>query len=72
MNTKARSKATHYFHSLRPSLEASDAEIKAFETFITQLESMRSLSDGDERLKGWINDTIADLKSKKIARDLSA
>ena len=36
-----------------------------------KLEAQSSLTDGEERLKGWINDVIANLKDKKIGRDLS-
>ena len=36
-----------------------------------KLEAQSSLTDGEERLKGWIKDVIANLKDKKIGRDLS-
>lgn len=64
VETQAVSKASKYFYNLRPNLEANDAEIKAFEIFNAKLNTKEVLTDGERRLKGWIEDTIADLKSK--------
>jgi len=72
MNKKAASVSIQYFSGLKPNLEATDAEIKAFQAHVAKLDGQASMTDGEERLKKWMNDTIADLQSKKIARDLSA
>jgi len=73
MNKKAASVSIQYFSNLKPNLEATDAEIKAFQAHVAKLDGQASMmTDGEERLKKWLNDTIADLQSKKIARDLSA
>ena len=60
-----------YFVCLKPNLEASAEELKNFEDFLKKIENKSQKGDGDERLKKWCKNSIAEIKEKSEARKLS-